>query len=98
MPTPKKTQKQLSSIFANGKRFEIVKLLMDNKDGLHVNEIKKMVKCEPSLLSHHLTKLKSASILKVDREGQHKRYTINKDADFIKGRTLTFDNAVTVKF
>jgi len=94
MARPKKiTMEERFKNLGNKTRSAIVKLLMDNKKGLFVGDIKKQIgmkKSEPSLLSHHLSILKSMEILTVEREAKNKRYSINWAADFIRGRTIKF--------
>jgi DNA-binding transcriptional ArsR family regulator len=62
-------------------RLRIMRLLLSaHPDGMVVNEIVSELEIPPSTLSHHLEKLKSEELVKVQREGTCLRYSANADA------------------
>lgn len=50
--------------------------LLDQQDELTVSEISELVKCEQSLLSHHLTNMRDKGILSVRRDGKNMYYSL----------------------
>lgn len=63
-------------------RLSIIDLLAV-KDRMSVNEICEMLKCEQSLLSHHLTNMKLKGLLKAEKKGVKVFYSL-KERDLIK--------------
>ena len=57
--------------------------LLDEYDKLSVNQICEHLKCEQSLLSHHLTNMKIKGLLKADKQGVQVFYSL-KERDLIK--------------
>lgn len=66
-------------------RLEILELLEDGK-AYSVGEILNEVKIEPSLLSHHLKKMKNIGIIESLRQGRNIYYKLA-----LKGITKVFD-------
>lgn len=52
--------------------------LIETKE-LSVSDLREVVGCEQSLLSHHLTDLRAKGILNSRRDGQRNLYSINND-------------------
>lgn len=50
--------------------------LLDQQYELTVSEISELVKCEQSLLSHHLTNMRDKGILSVRRDGKNMYYSL----------------------
>jgi DNA-binding transcriptional ArsR family regulator len=69
-----KTSKSLKSI-ADPARFAVIALLM--KKEMYVGEIKKSLKIEATLLSHHLSILKDSGLVIAKREGKRVLYKLN---------------------
>jgi len=62
-------------------RLRIVQLLLTaHPDGLVVSEIQEELEIPGSTLSHHLEKLKSEDLVRVQRESTFLRYTANTEA------------------
>lgn len=62
-------------------RLQIMRLLLSAfPEGMVVNEIQAELGIPPSTLSHHLEKLKSEGLVKVQRESTFLRYSANTDA------------------
>ncbi len=61
---------------ANKTRVTMLHLLSKNGE-MNVNDICRKVKCEQSLVSHHLSGMRNLGILKVRREGKNIFYSIN---------------------
>jgi len=57
--------------------------LLDEHEQLSVNQIGEFLKCEQSLLSHHLTNMKIKGLLKADKHGVQVFYSL-KEKDLIK--------------
>jgi ArsR family transcriptional regulator len=57
--------------------------LLDEYEQLSVNQICEHLKCEQSLLSHHLTNMKIKGLLKADKQGVQVFYSL-KERDLIK--------------
>ena len=53
-------------------------ILIETKE-LSVSDLREVVGCEQSLLSHHLTDLRAKGILNSRRDGQRNLYSINND-------------------
>ena len=61
-------------------RLQIIRLLLSaHPDGLTVGEIQAELGIPNSTLSHHLDKLKSETLVNVQREGTFLRYTASTD-------------------
>jgi DNA-binding transcriptional ArsR family regulator len=69
-----KTASLLKAV-AHPTRLKILCLLGDSKK-LSVNDISEKTACEQSLISHHLTGMKSKGILSVKREGKNIYYSL----------------------
>lgn len=52
--------------------------LLDEKDGLSVNEICEALDCEQSLISHHLINMKLRGILKSQKDGINMYYSLKE--------------------
>ena len=62
-------------------RLRIMQLLLSaHPDGMVVGEIQEKLGISPSNLSHHLDKLKSEELVRVNREGTYLRYSANTAA------------------
>lgn len=62
-------------------RLRIIRLLLSaHPDGLVVTEIQEELDIPSSTLSHHLEKLKSEDLVRVQRQSTFLRYTANTDA------------------
>ena len=62
-------------------RLRIVQLLLTaHPDGLVVSEIQEELEIPGSTLSHHLEKLKSENLVRVQRQSTFLRYTANTEA------------------
>jgi ArsR family transcriptional regulator len=62
-------------------RLRIVQLLLSaHPDGLVVGDIQDELEIPGSTLSHHLDKLKTEDLVRVERSGTFLRYTANTDA------------------
>jgi DNA-binding transcriptional ArsR family regulator len=66
---------------AHPTRLAIIDLL--NQKPMNVNELSRMIDCEQSLLSHHLTNMKLRGILSSQKEGQNVYYAL-KEKDVVK--------------
>ncbi len=65
---------------ATESRLAILRLLLAaHPDGMVVNEIGQELAIPASTLSHHLDKLKSEGLVRVEREGTFLRYSANAD-------------------
>lgn len=60
---------------SNGTRLCVISLLAD-KEELNVSEIGEQLKCEQSLLSHHLTDMRAKGILNCRRDGKNCYYSL----------------------
>lgn len=60
---------------SHGTRLCVISLLADT-DELNVSEIGEKLKCEQSLLSHHLTDMRAKGILNCRREGKNCFYSL----------------------
>jgi len=74
-------------------------LLSAHPDGLVVGEIQEELDIPNSTLSHHLDKLKSEDLVRVQRESTFLRYTANTEAlqellRFLYAECCTRNNAV----
>ena len=61
---------------ANKTRVTMLSLLYKNGE-MNVNDICRKVKCEQSLVSHHLSGMRNLGILKVRRDGKNIFYALN---------------------
>jgi DNA-binding transcriptional ArsR family regulator len=61
---------------ANKTRITVLHLLYKNGE-MNVNDICRKVKCEQSLVSHHLSGMRNLGILKIRREGKNIYYSLN---------------------
>jgi DNA-binding transcriptional ArsR family regulator len=69
------------SAMATEARLRIMQLLLSaHPDGLVVSEVQDELDIPNSTLSHHLDKLKSEGLVKVQRESTFLRYTANTEA------------------
>jgi len=90
-----KTKKEviLLKAIADNVRFSIIDLLIQQKskikegqkDGIYVSQLKKKLNIEPTLLSHHLSTLLKAGLVKSTREGKTVCYSLNSK---IKGKEI----------
>jgi len=84
-------------------RLRIMQLLLSaHPDGLVVGEIQEELDIPNSTLSHHLDKLKSEDLVKVQRESTFLRYTANTEAlqdllQFLYAECCTRNKAVQPK-
>ena len=84
-------------------RLRIMQLLLSaHPDGLVVGEIQEELDIPNSTLSHHLDKLKSEDLVKVQRESTFLRYTANAEAlqdllQFLYAECCTRNKAVQPK-
>lgn len=62
---------------AHPTRLQVINVLLD-KDRMTVNELSDKIKCEQSLLSHHLTGLRLKGILKAEKEGLNVYYSLKE--------------------
>lgn len=60
---------------SNGTRLCVISLLSE-QDELTVTELKEKLKCEQSLLSHHLTDMRAKGILNCRRDGKNCFYSL----------------------
>lgn len=67
---------------AHPTRLAIIQLL-EQEDGLSVNEICEVLNCEQSLISHHLINMKLRGILQSNKEGLNMYYSL-KERDITK--------------
>lgn len=75
-----KTEKKLEETFkvlSNTNRLKIIHLLANEKKEITVNEIAKKIKITQPAASQHLKVLKTAEIIKSNKEGNKIYYTIN---------------------
>jgi len=70
----KNTVKYLKAI-ADPARLSVITSLTEKE--FYVGQIKKMLKIEPTLLSHHLSILKDTRVVKSTREGKRVLYKLN---------------------
>jgi ArsR family transcriptional regulator len=61
---------------ANKTRITVLHLLYKNGE-MNVNDICRKVKCEQSLVSHHLSGMRNLGILKIRRDGKNIFYSLN---------------------
>ncbi|WP_234461952.1 ArsR/SmtB family transcription factor [Pedobacter segetis] len=82
--TPEKLEKAayILKTVAHPIRLGIINLL-DAHEQLSVNQIGEYLKCEQSLLSHHLTNMKIKGLLKADKQGVQVFYSL-REKDLIK--------------
>jgi len=84
-------------------RLRIMQLLLSaHPDGLVVSEIQEELDIPNSTLSHHLDKLRSENLVKVQRESTFLRYTANTEAlrellQFLYAECCTRNKAVKPK-
>jgi DNA-binding transcriptional ArsR family regulator len=62
---------------AHPTRLAIIQLL-EQEDGLSVNQICDILKCEQSLISHHLINMKLRGILKSTKDGLNMYYSLQE--------------------
>lgn len=67
---------------AHPTRLAIIQLL-EQEDGLSVNEICEALDCEQSLISHHLINMKLRGILQSSKDGLNMYYSL-KEHDVVK--------------
>jgi DNA-binding transcriptional ArsR family regulator len=68
------------SAMGAGPRLRIMRLLLSaHPEGIVVGEIGSDLNIPPSMLSHHLEKLKNEGLVKVRREGTYLWYSANAD-------------------
>ncbi|MDX9748938.1 MAG: metalloregulator ArsR/SmtB family transcription factor [Paludibacter sp.] len=60
---------------SHGTRLCVISLLADNEE-MNVSEIGEKLKCEQSLLSHHLTDMRAKGILNCRRDGKNCFYSL----------------------
>ncbi len=60
---------------SHGTRLCVISLLADTEE-MNVSEIGEKLKCEQSLLSHHLTDMRAKGILNCRREGKNCFYSL----------------------
>lgn len=60
---------------SNGTRLCVISLLSQNEE-MNVSQIGEELKCEQSLLSHHLTDMRAKGILNCRREGKNCFYSL----------------------
>ena len=60
---------------SNGTRLCVISLLSEQEE-LNVSQIGEQLKCEQSLLSHHLTDMRAKGILNCRREGKNCYYSL----------------------
>ena len=64
---------------SNGTRLYVISLL-SNEDEMSVSQLNEHLKCEQSLLSHHLTAMRAKGILNCRKVGKHCFYSLkNKE-------------------
>lgn len=84
-------------------RLRIMQLLLSaHPEGMVVNEIQQELEIPNSTLSHHLDKLKSEDLVKVQRESTFLRYTANTEAlqellQFLYAECCTRNKAIKPK-
>ena len=75
------TYADMFSAMGTEARLRIMRLLLSaHPDGLVVNEIQEELEIPNSTLSHHLEKLKTEGLVRVQRESTFLRYTANTEA------------------
>lgn len=60
---------------SNGTRLCVISLLSEQEE-LNVSQLGEKLKCEQSLLSHHLTDMRAKGILNCRRDGQNCYYSL----------------------
>jgi len=60
---------------SNGTRLCVISLLSDNNE-MNVSQLVEELKCEQSLLSHHLTDMRAKGILNCRRDGKNCYYSL----------------------
>ncbi|HLP05942.1 MAG TPA: metalloregulator ArsR/SmtB family transcription factor [Paludibacter sp.] len=60
---------------SNGTRLCVISLLAE-QDEMNVSQLGELLKCEQSLLSHHLTDMRAKGILNCRREGKNCYYSL----------------------
>ena len=60
---------------SNGTRLCVISLLSECNE-LNVSQLKEKLKCEQSLLSHHLTDMRAKGVLNCRREGKNCYYSL----------------------
>lgn len=60
---------------SHGTRLCVISLLSENEE-LNVSDIGEQLKCEQSLLSHHLTDMRAKGILNCRRDGKNCYYSL----------------------
>jgi len=78
----KNTSKYLKAI-ADPARLSVITSLAEKE--IYVGQIKKMLKIEPTLLSHHLSVLRDVELVLSKREGKRVLYKLNPKAK-IRGK------------
>ena len=73
------TMKMIKSV-SDDTRLMVIMILLQYKDGVEVgvSEFRSQIKCEPTLLSHHLSILRKRGILLSRRDGKRVFYKFNK--------------------
>ena len=75
------TYADMSSAMGTEARLRVMRLLLSaHPEGLVVSEIQEELEIPNSTLSHHLEKLKTEGLVKVQRESTFLRYTANTEA------------------
>ena len=70
------------------KRFNIIRMLMKDRKGIFVNNIRKKLKIEATLLSHHLYILKSAGLITSTKFGKKVQYNLNPKCKNVEGTSI----------
>ena len=76
---PKQALKAISEV----KRFKILEMLMKSKGGIMVGKLNKQLKIDPTLLSHHLSILRGATLITAERIGKQVNYAINSKSKLV---------------
>lgn len=81
MESRKKTHHTFFSNLSTPLKIDIIAVLNEKgrERGLCVNELSEELKVEQSKLSHALSGLKRCNLLKVNRKGKHRIYSLNKE-------------------
>ncbi len=66
------------SALAQESRLEVFLLLLNEDNGLAVSEIIEILEIAPTTLSFHLSQLKSAGLIKAEKDGRSIIYSANK--------------------
>jgi len=84
----KKNEMKVLKAVSEETRFGIIKLLMKNPKGVRVSELRKSLKVEATLLSHHLSVIKSAGLVVDTRIGKSVLYNMNTKSKNVEGNSI----------